>query len=79
MALARCKVCGCPSGKGGNTYSERPRLPVGFPDSGVVCGTQDCLNPEGIYLTQGENAEYENGIRVFEITAGHRATKFKIQ
>jgi hypothetical protein len=79
MALARCNSCGHPNGKKGNTYSMGPRFPISHPASGVVCGTEDCLNPANIYLTEKEATEYDEGRRVFEITGGHRATKFQIR
>jgi hypothetical protein len=79
MALARCECCGYPNGKGGNTYSERPRVPVGHPESGIVCGTESYINPAHVYLTTSEEMEYDHGRRVFEITGGHRAAKFQIQ
>jgi len=78
MALARCNACGAPRGKGGNIYSGKPRNPIGL-ESAIVCGTENCLNAGRIYLTAKEESKYEQGVRIFEITGGHRATKFKIQ
>lgn len=79
MALARCTNCGRPDGRGGNTYSGTPHDPIGHPDSGLVCGTRDCLAPAQIWLTQDEEAEYQQGRRVLQITGGHMAAKFHVR
>jgi len=78
MALARCKDCGRPHGKGGNSYSAQGHSPVGFPNGGIVCGIARCENAAYVWLTTWEEREYENGRRVFQITGGHAATKFRI-
>jgi len=79
MALARCINCGCPNGKGGNAYSARSHVAVGFPDSGIVCGTKGCLSAAHIWLLMQEEAEYGRGERVFPLTGCHAGTKFRVQ
>jgi hypothetical protein len=79
MALARCEKCGRPDGRGVNAYGSKPHFPVGHPNSGVVCGTSNCENPAAVWLTEEEDGFYKKGKRVFPITGGHNATKFRVQ
>lgn len=79
MAIARCETCGCPDGRKGNVYSTVPRYPIGHPESGVICGTPDCLNPGIVWLTDWEETEYQQSRRTFRITGRHMAAKFQVQ
>ena len=78
MALARCRVHGCPNGRGENLYSGRQHLPVAFPESGVICGRTTCRDSGYVWLTIEEENKYKLGERVFALT-GHAGTKFRVQ
>ena len=65
MALARCEQHGHPQGKKGNVYLQNPLLPIGYPDTGVVCGLTGCDNPAQIWIAGSELAAYDDGDRVF--------------
>jgi hypothetical protein len=80
MALAACENCGCPNGKSDNSYSANEHFPIRDTESGLVCGTRGCLGPASVWLLEEEEeAQYENGERVFPITGGHAGTKFRLQ
>lgn len=79
MALARCEKCGTPAGKKDNVYSGKARLPIGHPQSGVICGTPGCNEPALIWLLDSEQTQYQKGIRIFELTGGVRHAKFAVQ
>jgi hypothetical protein len=65
MALARCKGCGPPKGRKGNTYVSS-HLPQSSPNSGVVCGYSVCNDEALVWLTEKEEKQYQKGERVFE-------------
>jgi hypothetical protein len=79
MALARCEKCGCPNGKKGNVYSGIPHRPLGYPNSGVICGSAGCMNPGLVWLLDWEEAEYRQSQRVFELTGRIRHAKLAVQ
>ena len=65
-AIARCKKCGKPTQNVKPPgYSEKPYLPVGHPNSGVVCGIPACTNPAVLWLKLDEERDYQKGSRVF--------------
>ena len=76
MALARCETHGRAEGKKGNSYAPTPYLPVGHPDSDVVCGSARCENPGLIWLDTSERTLYDQGERVFK--APSAAAKFRL-
>jgi hypothetical protein len=58
MALARCEVCGSPPGRK-LTYSGKRYLPVSYPQSGIICGTNECGGQALVWLTFEEEKQYE--------------------
>lgn len=77
MAIARCESHGKPKTPKIGAYSDTPHLPVGHPNSGVVCGKRDCDKPGIVWLKTPEEADYEKGQRVFEIHT--RTAKVRVQ
>ena len=75
MALARCEVCGRPQGRGGNVYVSC-HLPIGYPETGVICGSSECERPGKVWLIQEEQAQYQKGTRVFRLPT--QAAKVKL-
>jgi len=69
MALVRCKSSGVkPLGRGGYKRSYvRSVQPLGYPNSGLVCGTPSCSSPGLIWLEQNELDAYNSGQRIFEM------------
>ncbi len=65
MALARCEKHGHPKGQRGNIYIPRPLTPVGYPKTGVICGSAQCENPAKIWVVASEMDAYQDGERVF--------------
>jgi len=66
MAIARCEERGRPQATKPPEYTAA-HDPQGHPNSGVVCGTKGCENPAKIWLKSDEEAEYVQGVRVFDI------------
>jgi hypothetical protein len=79
MAIARCVNCGRPVGRLGNTYSNVLHYAMNHPNSGVVCGKNDCENAPVIWLLEREEEAYQRGQRVFLLTGGNRMAKFRVQ
>lgn len=68
MAIARCEECGKPTQNVKPPgYSENPYLPMGHPNSGVICGRPGCEGPGVIWLKLDEEEQYQQGQRIFEI------------
>ena len=65
MALARCDKHGNPKGQRGNVYLPTPLLPVGYPKTGVTCGSAGCESPAKIWVVGTEMRSYQSGQRVF--------------
>jgi hypothetical protein len=61
VAKARCERCGMPNGRD-HTYSAQPYLPVGYPNSSVICGRTDCRNPAFAWLTLDEERQYRDKV-----------------
>jgi len=66
MAIARCERCGQPRASKPPEYAA-VHNPQGHPHSGVICGTKGCENPARIWLKTDEEADYQRGVRVFDI------------
>lgn len=64
MAYAKCDAHGPHEGRT-HTYLPEPALPVGYPNSAVICSAGECERPAKIYLTAEEWAEYRAGRRIF--------------
>lgn len=62
-----------------NVYVRTPFIPVGHPNSGLVCGTKRWRSVPLVWLLTQEETLYEKGERIFELTGGSRQTKLKIQ
>ena len=78
MAIVRCEVCGKPTQHVKSPgYSAKPHLPVGHPNSGLVCGKPDCKNPGFVWLKQDEETAYLAGQRIFGIHT--QTAKIKVQ
>lgn len=75
MALARCKECGPPNGRT-NSYKSF-RLPLGYPDTAVICGRQKCDGPAYVWFTSMEQAAYGSGERVFALSTN--TVKVRVQ
>ena len=75
MALARCEDCGRPQGRGDNVYVSC-HLPLGYPETGVICGSVGCEKPARVWLIPEEQARYQKGIRVFRLPT--QAAKVKL-
>ncbi|HEX9660624.1 MAG TPA: hypothetical protein VGA18_09995 [Rhodothermales bacterium] len=57
-------------------YSDEPRLPVGHPESAVVCGLVGCRSAALIWLKEDEEQAYLAGERIFDIRTN--AAKVKV-
>jgi hypothetical protein len=63
-AIARCEQCGIPAGMI-KTCSTKKYFPVGYPESGLVCGISQCRNHAIVWLTLEDEEIYSRGERVF--------------
>lgn len=79
MALVRCAQCGMPNGRGANRYAAPSRLPVGHPDSGIICGSAGCPNTGLVWLLDWEQAQYQKGERIFTLTGRVNHAKLAVQ
>ena len=68
-----------PDLKKGNIHSGKPHLPVGHPNSGVVCGSSGCVNPGVVWLLDWEETEYQKHKRIFELTGRISHVKLTVQ
>ncbi len=79
MALVRCEKCGVKlPGRGHykRTYVQHV-LPVGHPNSAVVCGKPACLQPGVIWLEEPEAKAYAKGQQIFYLQTN--TTKVRAQ
>ncbi len=67
MAIVRCEKCGLDQTKTKQSYHSKPVLPVGFPDTGVICGKAECTNPGNVWLEELEYSAYQKGERYFQV------------
>ncbi len=65
MALVRCMEHGNPQGK--KTEYVRSVEPVGYPKTGVICGSVNCETSGLIWLDNEESFAYDTGERVFKL------------
>jgi hypothetical protein len=65
LAIVRCLDCGKPRAKTPPDYATTPRRPVGYPQSGVICGSKDCRKPALVWLKLDEDKLYQSGEHVF--------------
>ncbi len=64
MALLRCEGHS-PDGRT-EPYVANVR-PVGYPETGVICGRLGCEEPALVWLVASEWAAYDGGQRIFEV------------
>lgn len=55
------------------------RSPVGYPRSGVICGSTGCNEPGLVWLLDREQALYQTGTRIFELTDNINDAKLAVQ
>jgi hypothetical protein len=65
MALARCQRCGNPQGLK-HSYPHVHSL-AHFQLNGILCGSQTCIHPALIWLTDEEERQYLSGERSFQV------------
>lgn len=75
-AIARCEQCGIPAGMI-QKYSTKKYFPVGYPDSGLVCGTSQCRSHAIVWLSLEDEQTYSTGERVFHMDTA--TAKVKLQ
>lgn len=62
MAFARCENH---SSRGTKKSYVTFQIPIGYPNSAVICGRKECHVNVKVYLTQEEVNEYRQGQRIF--------------
>ena len=62
MAIVRCESHPTKGRK--RTYVVSV-LPVGYPETAMVCGTVSCEAPGLIWLENSEKEDYNRGVRIF--------------
>lgn len=67
MAIVRCDKCGLDFSRTKVSYHSKPVLPVGYPDTGVICGKGSCKNPGNVWLEKSEYVAYQKGERYFPV------------
>lgn len=72
MALCRCREHFPQT----NTYL-RYVLPIGFPETGAICGRIGCTEPGFVWLNQSEIVEFHNWVRIFSFPTN--AIKVKVE
>lgn len=77
MAIVRCDNCGLKTSSTKLDYHNEALLPVGYPDSGVICGTPDCKNTGKVWLEEVEYKLYRKGERVFGVKTNTVKVKLK--
>jgi hypothetical protein len=63
MAIMRCKLHE-PVGRTRKYVASV--MPVGYPQTALVCGSTSCVAPAFIWLEENENAAFARGERVFK-------------
>jgi hypothetical protein len=75
MALARCK-----DHPPDNTRTKSPytafALPLGHPNTGLICGRNKCRNAAYLWLNESEQGRYNEGARIFQV--GSLAVKIQV-
>ena len=77
MAIVRCEICGLKTSITKLNYHNEAFLPVGYPDTGVICGTPECKNPGKIWLEDDEYRLYRKGERIFGVKKNTVKVKIK--
>jgi len=67
MAIVRCDTCGLDFRRTKRAYHDAPVKPVGFPNTGVICGITNCRNPGMVWLQKDEYDEYLRGEGYFSV------------
>jgi len=67
MAIVRCEKCGIDMKRTKKKYHETPFRPIGYPDTGVICGLIGCHNPGLVWLEETQYNEYLKGERIFNM------------
>jgi hypothetical protein len=68
VATVRCENCG--EGfldRAKLDYHKTPVLPVGYPDTGVICGRKHCKKPGKVWLEKSEYKDYQKGEKYFRV------------
>jgi len=53
--------------KHGGKYTASVKLPVGYPNQGILCQKLDCPNPGKVWLSLDEDALYRKDERTFTV------------
>jgi hypothetical protein len=64
MAICRCERHNV--GEAKHNYRAFA-LPLGYPETGVICGRAGCEEPARVWLNDSEREEYQKGTRVFRV------------
>ena len=64
MAYARCLAAHSPP-RGRTVDYLRYVLPVGYPETALICGIPGCPHAAVIWLSPSEEQQYRDGVRVF--------------
>src|SRR5690349_6215188 len=65
MASARCETCGGPQGLKQNYTHPHDQIPL--PNKHILCGGPNCARLALIWLTDEEEQQYLQGVRVFRV------------
>lgn len=63
MASVLCDI----HSKHGGKYIAAVKLPVGYPNPGILCQKRNCPNPGKVWLSSDENALYQKNERSFTV------------
>ena len=66
MALVRCKDHPPDNDRAKLPYTSYV-LPVGHPQTAVVCGRNSCEHPAYLWLNEAEQLRHKQGARIFQI------------
>jgi hypothetical protein len=69
MALCRCEIHDINEDRTKHIYGAYA-LPIGYPETGVVCGSVGCENPARVWLNEDQIDEFKKGQRVFNVNTG---------
>ena len=67
MAIVKCENCGLKTSSTKLNYHNEAFLPIGYPVTGVICGSPDCKNPGKVWLEDVEYKLYKKGERYFGV------------
>ncbi len=68
MAIVRCEKCGLDHSRTKHPYHHTAVLPLGYPDTGVICGKKECTSPGRVWLQKTEYDAYQRGERYFSVS-----------